>query len=169
VRICWLNVCIAVCFFFTFTSYELWRSHLIIPIICWIETDFYTITVFPHHRVFPLAMPGRYSLTFRYSIKAWVILGLVWGRPEIEPSPCLVRHNYKTHDLTNHANTPHMHCVKISLSCPDTKPFISLKNSVQFFIHSLGAMPNGEGDHVSPQFYVNHTSKHTLCWSDFMQ
>jgi hypothetical protein len=67
----------------------------------WILPD----TCLPHYRE-SLAMPDRYSQTFwSVSIKDGVIS--VWGRREIEPSPCPVRHDYKTHNLINHANPPH--------------------------------------------------------------
>jgi hypothetical protein len=93
-------------FFFAFTSYKLWRNLLIIQIICWIETEFYIIPVFPHYRV-SLAMPGRYSPTFRGTQLRLELFP--WGvaeksNPALVPSDTLTRHTILLTMLTRHTN-----------------------------------------------------------------
>jgi hypothetical protein len=61
------------------------------------------ITVFPYYRV-SLTMPGRYSPIFRcIQLRLELFPCGVAGKSN---SPLFVRHDYKTHDLTNHANPP---------------------------------------------------------------
>jgi hypothetical protein len=68
------------------------------------------IPVFPHYRV-SLATPGRYSQTFRGTQLRLELLPFGVAKKS-NPAPCPVRHDYKIHDLTNHANLPHNVLVK---------------------------------------------------------
>jgi hypothetical protein len=70
------------------------------------------IHVFLYYRVL-LAMPGRYSPTFIGTQLRLELFprGVAW---KSIPSSYPVRHDYKTHNLTNHANPPHKPALVLS-------------------------------------------------------